>query len=186
MQLVRYESKGHAARLGLLEKGHVHDLEAVSGGRAAGGDMKAFIKLGRTAVDEIADAARKTAGVPVDSVKLLAPINNPGKLIAVAGGYYSHEGAERLKPEAIPMLFAKRTDDIKGPGDPITIWKMSPGVVDEIEVAIVIGVGGKNITRKRRWITSSATRSAMTSPVARSPRRRPAAATRRWTASSTG
>jgi 2-keto-4-pentenoate hydratase/2-oxohepta-3-ene-1,7-dioic acid hydratase in catechol pathway len=41
------------------------------------------------------------------------------------------------------------TDDIKGPGDPITIWKISPGVVDEIEVALVIGVGGKDIPREQ-------------------------------------
>ncbi|HVA86923.1 MAG TPA: fumarylacetoacetate hydrolase family protein [Candidatus Saccharimonadales bacterium] len=149
MQLVRYESRGHGPRLGLLEKGRVHDLEAASGGRASGGDMKAFIKLGRAAVDEIAAAARKSEGVGADSVKLLTPIANPGKLIAVAGGYYTHEGAERLGKDAIPMLFAKRTDDIRGPGDPITIWKMSPGVVDEIEVAIVIGVGGKNIARSK-------------------------------------
>ena len=146
MRLVRYEAKGQAPRLGLLEKGRVHDLEAASGGRAAGGDMKAFILLGRTAVDAIAEAARRTEGVAADSVKLLAPINNPGKLIAVAGGYFSHAG-DKLGPDAIPMLFAKRTDDIKGPGDPITIWKKSPGVVDEIEVAIVIGVGGKDIPR---------------------------------------
>ena len=78
-------------------------------------------------------------------MKLLAPIDNPGKLIAVAGGYYTHEGADPLGKDAIPMLFAKRTDDIRGPGDPITIWKKSPGVVDEIEVALVIGAGGKDI-----------------------------------------
>ena len=47
------------------------------------------------------------------------------------------------------MLFAKMTDDIQGPGDPITIWKRSPGVVDEIEVAIVIGKDGKDIPRDK-------------------------------------
>jgi len=82
-------------------------------------------------------------------VSLLAPIANPGKLIAVAGGYYEHEGARRLGPEALPFLFAKMTDDIKGPGDPITIWRMSPGVIDEIEVAIVIGKEGKDIPREQ-------------------------------------
>ena len=100
-------------------------------------------------MQKAATAARKGKGTPLKSVRLLAPIDNPGKLIAVAGGYYTHEGAEKLGKDAIPMLFAKRTDDIRGPGDPITIWKMSPGVVDEIEVAIVIGKGGKDIPRSR-------------------------------------
>jgi 2-keto-4-pentenoate hydratase/2-oxohepta-3-ene-1,7-dioic acid hydratase in catechol pathway len=148
MRFVRYEADGKGARLGLLQNDVVHDLEAASGGRAHGGDMKAFLRLGKAAVDEIGAAAAKTAGTPVSKVRLLAPIANPGKLLAVAGGYYSHPG-EKLGPDAIPMLFAKLTDDIKGPGDPITIWKRSPGVVDEIEVAIVIGKDGKDIPRER-------------------------------------
>jgi 2-keto-4-pentenoate hydratase/2-oxohepta-3-ene-1,7-dioic acid hydratase in catechol pathway len=149
MRFVRYEADGKGPRLGLLQNDQVHDLEAASGGRASGGDMKAFFKLGRPAVDEISQAAAKTPGTPVGSVKLLAPISNPGKLLAVAGGYYTHEGDTPLRPDAIPMLFGKLTDDIKGPGDNITIWKKSPGVVDEIEVAIVIGVEGKDIPREK-------------------------------------
>ncbi|HEV8489793.1 MAG TPA: fumarylacetoacetate hydrolase family protein [Candidatus Limnocylindrales bacterium] len=111
--------------------------------------MKAFLAQGSQVIDEVAGAARQGRGLDLERVKLLAPIANPGKVIAVAGGYYSHEGAERLGPDALPMLFAKMTDDIKGPGDPITIWRISPSVVDEIEVAIVIGVGGKDIPREQ-------------------------------------
>ena len=149
MRFVRYEADGKAARLGLLEGDQVHDLEAASGGRAANGDMKAFLRLGKAAVDEIATAARTQPGTPVDRARLLAPIANPGKILAVAGGYYTHEGDARLGPDAIPMLFAKMTDDLHGPGDPITLWKKSPGVVDEIEVAIVIGKDGKDIAREQ-------------------------------------
>jgi 2-keto-4-pentenoate hydratase/2-oxohepta-3-ene-1,7-dioic acid hydratase in catechol pathway len=149
MRLVRYQTQDRRPRLGLLEIDEVYDLEPTSGGRAAGGDMRAFLSHGRAAIDEVAAAARVVPPVAVDSVALLAPIANPGKLIAVAGGYYEHAGAEPLRPEALPLLFAKRTDDIKGPGDPITIWRMSPGVIDEIEVAMVIGKEGKNIPREQ-------------------------------------
>jgi len=147
MQLVRYQTPQDGPRLGLLENGQVYDLEATSGGRAAGGDMRAFLAQGRQVVDEVAAAGRKGPALPETTVRLLSPIANPGKLIAVAGGYYASEGAERLGRDALPLLFAKRTDDIKGPGDPITIWRISPGVVDEIEVAIVIGEDGKDIPR---------------------------------------
>jgi len=136
MQLVRYQTPQDSPRLGLLENGQVYDLEATSGGRAAGGDMRAFLAQGRQVVDEVAAAGRKGPALPETTVRLLSPIANPGKLIAVAGGYYASEGAERLGRDALPLLFAKRTDDIKGPGDPITIWRISPGVVDEIEVAM--------------------------------------------------
>jgi len=149
MRLVRYQTQDRRARLGLLENGQLYDLEATSRGRAAGGDMRAFLSQGQEVIDEVASAARAGQPVPEDSVSLLAPIANPGKLIAVAGGYYEHEGAEPLGPDALPLLFAKRTDDIKGPGDPITIWRISPGVIDEIEVAIVIGKEGKNIPREQ-------------------------------------
>jgi 2-keto-4-pentenoate hydratase/2-oxohepta-3-ene-1,7-dioic acid hydratase in catechol pathway len=149
MRLVRYQTQGRRPRLGLLENGQVYDLEATSGGRAASGDMRALLSQGREVIDEVASAARAGQPVPEDSVSLLAPMTNPGKLIAVAGGYYEHEGAEPLRPDALPLLFAKRTDDIKGPGDPITIWRISPGVIDEIEVAIVIGKEGKDIPREQ-------------------------------------
>jgi 2-keto-4-pentenoate hydratase/2-oxohepta-3-ene-1,7-dioic acid hydratase in catechol pathway len=149
MRLVRYQTQDGRARLGLLENQRIYDLEAPSGGRAGGGDMRALLAQGQAVIDEVASAARAGQSVPQDSVSLLAPIVNPGKLIAVAGGYYEHEGAEPLRPDALPLLFAKRTDDIKGPGDPITIWRMSPGVIDEIEVAIVIGKEGKDIPHQQ-------------------------------------
>src|SRR5690242_5255775 len=149
MRLVRYQAQDRRPRLGLLENGKIHDLEATSGGRAADGDMRAFLAQGRAVIDEVVSASRGGQAVPENSVSLLAPIVNPGKLIAVAGGYYEHDGAEPLRPDALPLLFAKRTDDILGPGDPITLWEMSPGVVDEIEVAIVIGREGKNIPRSQ-------------------------------------
>jgi 2-keto-4-pentenoate hydratase/2-oxohepta-3-ene-1,7-dioic acid hydratase in catechol pathway len=148
MRLVRYQTQDRRPRLGLLENGQVYDLESASAGRAAGGDMRAFLAQGQAVIDEVGSAARAGQPLAEDSVSLLAPITNPGKLIAVAGGYYEHEGAERLRSDALPLLFAKRTDDIKGPGDPITIWRMSPGVIDEIEVAIIIGTQGKDIPRQ--------------------------------------
>ena len=102
MQFVRYTTGDRRPRLGLLLDGRVHDLEATSAGRAAGGDMRALITQGRTVVDAVAAAARNSAGVQLEGVRLLAPIANPGKLIAVAGGYYADADAERLGPDAHP------------------------------------------------------------------------------------
>jgi 2-keto-4-pentenoate hydratase/2-oxohepta-3-ene-1,7-dioic acid hydratase in catechol pathway len=149
MSLVRYASPTQPARLGVLQHGQVHDLEVVSDGRATGGDMRALLELGPTTIGRMVAEALAKPGVPESSVKLLAPIANPGKLLAVAGGFYPDAEAERLGPDAKPLVFCKRTDDIQGPGDPITIWRMGPDVVDEIEVAIVIGTRGKDIPRER-------------------------------------
>ena len=151
MSLIRYEHAAQPARLGLLENGRVYDLEAASGGRASRGDMCGLLCLGEAVVTEISAAAKSGASVAESDVKLLAPITNPGKLLAVAGGYYASPEAERLGPDAQPLVFCKRTDDIKGPGDPITLWKMSPDVVDEIEIAIVIGTKGKDIPKEKAF-----------------------------------
>src|SRR5207245_10772371 len=109
MRLVRYQTQDRRPRLGLLENGQIYDLEATSGGRAAGGDMRAFLSQGEEVIDEVASAARAGQPLPEDGVSLLAPIVNPGKLIAVAGGYYEHERAERLRTDAVPLLFAQST-----------------------------------------------------------------------------
>lgn len=145
MRFIRYQAPDQGPRLGLLEQGRIHDLEAAAAGRAHSGDMRAFIAQGTQVVAAVAATARRLQSVPEESVRILAPIVNPGKLIAVAGGYYPSETSPRLGPDALPQLFAKRTDDIQGPGDPITLWRIAPSVVDEIEVGIVIGRGGRSI-----------------------------------------
>ncbi|MCC6756233.1 MAG: fumarylacetoacetate hydrolase family protein [Solirubrobacterales bacterium] len=147
--MIRYTQAGGTAKLGWLEAGQVFDLEAGSSGRAGAGDMRALLRLGSQIVAELVDVAKGRGGVPESDVHLLAPIDNPGKLLAVAGGYYASKDAARLGPDAQPLVFCKRTDDIAGPGDPIVLHRMSPDVVDEIEIAIVIGVGGKDIPRER-------------------------------------
>ena len=149
MQFVRYEAPPQAPHLGLLDGGRVYDLEAASGGRAAGGDMRAFLGQGRRVVDEVAAAARKGPGVPLEGVRLLAPIANPGKLIAVAGGYYPGEGAERLGPDAAAAPLRQADGRGHGPGRSHRPLADVAGVVDEIEVAIVIGQDGKDIPRER-------------------------------------
>lgn len=144
MRLVRYRGGGGVPQLGLLEEGRVFALDP-----STGGDMRALIAAGRAAVDRLAASARRGQGVDVEALDLMAPISNPGKLLAVAGGFYTGDDDPRLGPDAKPLVFAKRTDDIAGPGDPIHIWRIGPDVVDEIEIAIVIGEGGRDIPRER-------------------------------------
>ena len=144
MRLVRYRAGGGLPQLGVLDDGRIFALE----GNTLG-DMRALIGQGRRAIDAQAQSARRRTGVDVGAVDLLAPIANPGKLLAVAGGFYTSSAEDRLGPDAQPLVFAKRTDDIQGPGDPITLWRVGPDVVDEIEIAIVIGTGGRDIPRER-------------------------------------
>ena len=56
MRLVRYQTQERRPRLGLLENGQIYDLEAMSGGRAAGGDMRALVGQSRAVIEDLASA----------------------------------------------------------------------------------------------------------------------------------
>ncbi|HZV75330.1 MAG TPA: fumarylacetoacetate hydrolase family protein [Conexibacter sp.] len=147
MRFVRSQAPGSdAVDLGVLGAEGVHDLEQPLAREVPRGDMRAFLEL--PSARREAAAAEALASPPHAEAVLRAPLANPGKLLAVAGGYYP-PGAERLSDEATPYLFAKRTDDIAGPGDPIVLPELARDVIEEIEIAIVIGAPGRDIPADR-------------------------------------
>jgi 2-keto-4-pentenoate hydratase/2-oxohepta-3-ene-1,7-dioic acid hydratase in catechol pathway len=87
-------------------------------------------------------------GVPVESVKLLSPIQNPEKILLLALNYRSHGRERNEEPPAEPYVFAKFRNALIGPGDPILIPKVSKKVDWEVELAVIIGKAGKYIARE--------------------------------------
>jgi 2-keto-4-pentenoate hydratase/2-oxohepta-3-ene-1,7-dioic acid hydratase in catechol pathway len=103
------------------------------------------------------EAARGAASVPLNSVKLLAPITNPGSLWAAAANYRAHqaemitrmgsEGREnKSKDELMAEFFLKTTSSIIGPGDTIILPKISKLVDFECELCAVIGKRARKVT----------------------------------------
>jgi 2-keto-4-pentenoate hydratase/2-oxohepta-3-ene-1,7-dioic acid hydratase in catechol pathway len=96
--------------------------------------------------------------VPLASVQLLAPIPAPRRSIWCVGRNY-HAHAKELQtsvfkdndanPEAWPIVFTKVPECVVGPFDKVTLPGAAiSGQIDyEAELAVVIGKGGKNITR---------------------------------------
>lgn len=87
---------------------------------------------------------------PLSAVKLSAPIPCPGKLLCLAGNYASHieEGGGKFagKEKMIPRFFSKPCTAVVGTGDAIRI-PPSTGFADwELELAVVIGKAGRNLT----------------------------------------
>ena len=91
---------------------------------------------------------RTSPGVPVESVKLLSPIQNPGKILLIALNYHSHSKERNEEPPTEPYVFAKFRNALIGPGDPILIPRVSKNVDWEVELAVIIGKPGKYITRE--------------------------------------
>jgi 2-keto-4-pentenoate hydratase/2-oxohepta-3-ene-1,7-dioic acid hydratase in catechol pathway len=154
MRLVRYKENDGAVRLGALTDNGVVHFEGLTRGTGAAprifSEISSFLLAGDAAIEQaqrLIQAAPQNAFAPLSSVKLLAPIPRPGKIIAVGLNYRDHlieQGAKEL-PKS-PIIFAKFPTSICGPGDPIVIPESDPNVDYEAELAVVIGRKGKAIT----------------------------------------
>ena len=80
--------------------------------------------------------ARDGEAVPLDSVRLRAPLPRPGKILACIANYWEH-GA--LEPRALNM-FLKNPDAVIGPGDTIVLPEFKePWIfMHEAELALVV------------------------------------------------
>jgi 2-keto-4-pentenoate hydratase/2-oxohepta-3-ene-1,7-dioic acid hydratase in catechol pathway len=103
------------------------------------------------------DAAQGAGGVALSSVKLLAPITNPGSLWAAAANYRAHQaemvtrmgsaGREnKTKDELMAEFFLKPTSSIIGPNDTVILPKISKLVDFECELCAVIGTRARKVT----------------------------------------
>ena len=165
MKLVSFRRRGKV-RLGVLDPdgGAVIDL-SVAAPRLPG-DMCGFIEAGEAALAGAAKALgtrKKDARLATARVKLMAPIPVPRRnILCVGKNYYAHArefdksgfdataGADAI-PE-VPIIFTKPPSTVIGPGDDI------PGHLDptksvdyEVELAVVIGKGGRKIAKRRAF-----------------------------------
>lgn len=148
-------------RVGAVLDGAVFDLAAAlqasgKGDPAQAASVLALLAAGPPALDEAnaAVAWAETQGAqfaqPLDQVKLRAPIPCPGKLLCLAGNYASHllEGGGTFpgKEKMIPRFFSKPCTSVIGTNDTIRV-PASTGFADwELELAVVIGKTGRNLT----------------------------------------
>jgi 2-keto-4-pentenoate hydratase/2-oxohepta-3-ene-1,7-dioic acid hydratase in catechol pathway len=109
------------------------------------------------ALDIARDASKSGPAVPLASVKLLAPLQNPGTLWAAAANYYAHraEMVDRVgsankeiksKDDLMAEFFIKTSSSIIGPGDTIVLPKISKLVDFECELCAVIGKRARKVT----------------------------------------
>jgi 2-keto-4-pentenoate hydratase/2-oxohepta-3-ene-1,7-dioic acid hydratase in catechol pathway len=103
------------------------------------------------------DAAKSGSSVPLSSVKLLAPITNPGSLWAAAANYRAHQQemmarvsgldrAAKSKDELMAEFFLKTTSSIIGPNDTVILPKISKLVDFECELCAVIGKRARKVS----------------------------------------
>lgn len=144
MKLLRFESG--KTRLGVLEGDSIVPLDSLGDEYPT---MLSIVRAGERALATIRRAIPTIKDrLPVQSVRLLAPIEQPGKFLAIGMNYRKHvEEAARLgvEPPKQQYWFNKQTSCLSGPHDPI-----DPGVsaeVDyEVELAVIIGKPAKRVS----------------------------------------
>jgi acylpyruvate hydrolase len=107
-------------------------------------DMTEFLKSGQPAW-ALAHSALTAAGeryfVPAAEVTLLAPVPRPGKIVCLGRNYRDHTdaaGASSPPPEH-PTFFAKFSNVVIGPNQPIVYPRISIQMDYEAELMVVIG-----------------------------------------------
>jgi 2-keto-4-pentenoate hydratase/2-oxohepta-3-ene-1,7-dioic acid hydratase in catechol pathway len=78
-------------------------------------------------------------------VRLLSPVVSPGRVIGVGLNYRSHAEEQGARIPRQPILFAKWSDSVVGPGATVAIPYAEAEVDYECEVAVVIGRAGRDI-----------------------------------------
>lgn len=166
MRLVTYRAHvGAEARLGAIVDNRVVDIARIGAfaGYTLPADMLSFIDLGPDAVKQatsllshLSDNFPVGAALPLDNVRLLAPIPRPRKNIFGIGLNYTEHVAESAQsldtsPELPrqPVIFSKPPTCVIGPGEPIAHDKTITQQLDwEIELAVIIGVAAKGVARE--------------------------------------
>ncbi len=143
MRLITFQRLGAAPEPGVL------DNEQVTGLAGAGfPDILSVIRGGAEALAKVRSwVSQRPArdSVPLASVRLMAPISRPPKLICIGLNYRDHAAETNMAIPTVPTVFAKFSTAIIGPGDDIVLPKASAKPDYEAEFAFVIGKGGRHI-----------------------------------------
>jgi 2-keto-4-pentenoate hydratase/2-oxohepta-3-ene-1,7-dioic acid hydratase in catechol pathway len=144
MRFVTYQGSGSpVARVGVVAADD-RSVDQVGDVSALGyGSMLDFLEGGEQAIEKMKAAQLQT--VPLTSVKLLAPIPKPRKLICVGLNYRDHAEETGSEIPAVATIFNKFATSVIGAGEAIVLPKVSTKPDYEAEFAFVIGKGGRHI-----------------------------------------
>jgi 2-keto-4-pentenoate hydratase/2-oxohepta-3-ene-1,7-dioic acid hydratase in catechol pathway len=143
MKLARYET-ADGVRLGAVEGEEIADL---TGAGLPYATMLELVSAGEAGLAAARTALAGAARAPLSSVRLLAPIERPGKYLAIGMNYQKHlEESERIGvgPPKEQLWFNKQVTCLNDP-----FGAIEPGVTEkldyEVELGIVIGKRAKRV-----------------------------------------
>ena len=146
MKLATFDS-GAGPQLGVVAGDRIIPLKSASPGLPA--DMIGMIAAWPNHQSEVrAIADRAEGALALDQVRLLAPIRRPGKIMAIGLNYADHIAESGMETPKEQVWFAKASTAANGPFDAIQVPRVSPFLDYEAELVVVIGQGGRHISRE--------------------------------------
>ena len=147
MKLTTFTENSHT-RLGIVFEDGIVDLSKAAPELPT--DMLSFLKAG----DKAMDAAREIEGknhphIPLTSVRLEAPVLNPGKILGIGLNYTDHIEETNSETPQHQLWFNKQHNSINGPYDDIYLPSVSTQLDYEVELCFVIGKHCKHVPRER-------------------------------------
>lgn len=143
MRLVSFKHSGHTGA-GILNGSGVFPL-----GDVGYDDAVSFIAAGHDVhqrVEHVAASASKRDLLPLESVHLTAPIPRPQKILCIGLNYRDHAIESKMEIPSVPTVFAKFSNAVIGPGDPIVLSAATQKPDYEAEFAVVIGKRVKHVS----------------------------------------
>lgn len=132
-------------RLGKVTEDGVVDLSAIDG---LPGTMSAYLSGGPAAASAIA-ALEAGDALPLAEVSLLAPVPNPGKVLAIGLNYADHVAESGMEQPKVQVWFNKQHNCINAPYAGINLPAVSDKLDYEAELCLVIGRRCKHVPRER-------------------------------------
>src|SRR5262245_46617155 len=111
-------------------------------------NVRALLAAGPAMLRAAAEAAARPDAVRYSaaSIKLLAPIPDPPKIVCVGLNYRDHAAESGAPIPKEPVLFSKFATAIIGPEEPIRLPAVSREVDFEAELVLVVGKKGRHLS----------------------------------------
>ena len=173
MKIVRYSQNGHAPRLGcFMGEDRVMDLEASCRAHLAGKGVvraaaiaaalfpadstRGFLEGGvasqdmlTTMLEGVKSGSFQPVAHALASVRLHAPIADPGKFICIGLNYKDHAAETGNPAPKEPPIFPKWNNAILDPGEPILRPRGEKTLDWEVELGVVIGKTARYVSKDR-------------------------------------
>lgn len=172
MQLATIAAEGRPVAVAMLKGGDMLDIAKAAAGTTGpgaaalqAGSLQSVIDGGPDALTALRTlVAEAEAGGHCDArlaagAALMAPLPNPRKNVFCVGRNYAEHIAEGEKAQKVkvgitehPVFFTKPPTSVVAPdGDVLVFPKLSEATDYEVELAVVIGKGGRDIPKNRAF-----------------------------------